>query len=136
MDAVISIKRAAEKHLMEITPAVSTAFEGAYFEPPNGLYQRCQHVVKNPDDPVWASGYYRERVQFQVFVVGQLGNGTIEILTQAGKVREKFKKGTYLNEDGIGIFILTTPQIGGTSVVGDNIVVPVLIDLIGEVSLS
>lgn len=131
--AVLEITQAAEQRLLEITPSIPTAFEGVHFEPPAGMYQRCQFIISPPDDPVLGTGYYRERVEFQVFVSSPAGLGVGDALARAELIRDKFKKGTYFTSGAIKIHVLSTPQVAGTVPLGDRVVVPVMISLVGEV---
>lgn len=131
--AVAEITQAAEQRLLAITPSIPTAFEGVHFEPTSGMYQRCQFVISPPDDPVLGLGYYRERIEFQVFVSVPSGQGVGEALQRAELIREQFKKGTFFTSGSIRIYVLNTPQVAGTIIAGDRVVVPVMISLIGEV---
>lgn len=131
--AVLEITQAAEQRLLEITPSIPTAFEGVHFEPPVGMYQRCQFIISPPEDPVLGTGYYRERVEFQVFISSPAGLGVGDALARAELIRDKFKKGTYFTSGTIKIYVLNTPQVSGTVPLGDRVVVPVMISLVGEV---
>ena len=144
--AVLEITQAAEQRLLEITPSIPTAFEGVHFEPPTGMYQRCQFIISPPEDPVLGTGYYRERVEFQVFVSSPAGLGVGDALARAELIRAKFKKGTSFDTDIIAnwweyfnnpvfikVHVLSTPQVAGTVPLGDRVVVPVMISLVGEV---
>lgn len=135
--AIIEIKRAAERHLSSLTPSVQTGWEGVSFQPPaNTLYQRVQFTIKPPDDPVLGTGFYREKLTMQVFVVGMLNKGSSEVISRAELIRNYFKKGTTFLESGIRIHILQTPQVSGTMITGDRIVCPVLIELVAEIYSS
>lgn len=132
--AIVEIKRAAERHLNTLTPAVQIGWEGVSFTPPtNQLYQRVQFTIQTPDDPVLGTGFHRERITMQVFVVGMINKGTSEVLARAELIREKFKKGLVLNEGDVKIHVLRTPQISGTAVASDRIICPVIIELVAEV---
>ena len=132
--AIAEIKRAAERHLSTLTPSVLTGYEGVTFNPPsNTIYQRVQFLIQNPEDPVLGTGFYRERISMQIFVVGMLNKGTSEVLNRAELIRNKFAKGLVLNEGNIKIHVLRTPQISGTTVASDRIVCPVIIELVAEV---
>ena len=134
MAEIVNIKRACEKHLAALVPSVVTAYEGVNFDAPsNAMYQRCQFTISSPDDPVFGTGYHRERVQFQVFVVDPLGKGTTDALQRAELIRLHFAKGTTLVEGTTPLHVLTTPQIAGNSVSQGKVIVPVLIDLVAEV---
>lgn len=132
--SVKTVKKAARLHLAALSPQLPTAYEGFPFEvPSSGLYQRTQFVVQPPDDPVIGDKYYRERLEFQIFVVGPAGVGTTEVDTRAELLRTHFYKGFTMVVDNMRIYVLRTPQISGTSVVQDKVIIPVLIDLVGEV---
>lgn len=131
--AIIEIKRAAERKLNALTPAVSTAWEGVSFDPPTDIYQRVQFTIQTPDDPVLGTGFHRERVTMQVFVVGAANKGTSEVINRAELIRNHFAKGLVLQEGNVRIHVLTTPQIAGNTVVSERIICPVLIQLVAEV---
>ena len=131
MSAILNTKRASERRLN--TLGLPIAFEGSSFTPPNSLYLRCQFQIRNPDDPVIGDKYYRERIQFQVFVADVLNTGTGNALEKAELVRGLFPKGHTLIESGTRIYVLGTPQISGTIITNDRLVVPVMIDLVAEV---
>lgn len=131
--AIIEIKRAAERKLSALTPALPTAYEGVSFDPPNGLYQRVQFTIQAPDDPVLGTGFHRERMTMQVFIVGAANKGTSEVISRAELTRQHFAKGLVLQEGNVKIHVLRTPQVAGTSVVSERVICPVLIELVAEV---
>lgn len=131
--AIIEIKRAAERKLNALTPAVTTAWEGVSFNPPTDLYQRVQFTIQSPDDPVLGTGFHRERVTMQVFVVGAANKGTSEVINRAELIRNHFAKGLVLQEGNVKIHVLRTPQIAGNTIVSERVICPVLIELVAEV---
>lgn len=131
--AIIEIKRAAERKLSTLTPALSTAYEGVSFNPPNTMYQRVQFTIQTPDDPVLGTGFHRERMTMQVFVVGAANKGTSEVINRAELIRSHFAKGLVLQEGNVKIHVLRTPQIAGNTVVSERVICPVLIELVAEV---
>ena len=131
--AIEEIKRAAERHLAGMPSQWLTAYEGHSFVPPDGNYLSTQIRIDNPDDPTLGLGYHRERLQFQVFVSTKSGSGSGAAIRYAETIRDRFAKGTFLNESGIRIYVLTTPKVGSSVSIQDRLVVPVLIDLVGEV---
>lgn len=136
MQAIKDIKKAAEVRLASLTPALPTSYEGSNFTPPTGMYQICQVVIQPPEDPVYGTGYYRERVQFQVFVSAPSGAGTGDALARGELIRDHFAKGLTLSEGTTLIHVLTTPFLGSARIVNNRILVPVLINLTGEVLVS
>ncbi len=131
--AIIEIKRASERRLNALAPAVQTAWEGVSFDPPDGLYQRVQFTIQSPDDPVLGTGFHRERMTMQVFVVGAANKGTSEVINRAELIRNHFAKGLVMQEGNVKIHVLTTPQIAGNTIVSERVICPVLIQLVAEV---
>ena len=131
--AILEIKRAAERKLNTLSPALPTAYEGVTFNPPNGLYQRVQFTIQSPDDPVLGTGFHRERVTMQIFVVGAANKGTSEVITRAELIRNHFPKGLVLQEGNVKIHVLKTPQVAGNTVVSERVICPVLIELVAEI---
>jgi hypothetical protein len=131
--AIIEIKRAAERKLNALTPAVQTAWEGVSFDAPNELYQRVQFTIQPPEDPVLGTGFHREKVTMQVFIVGTANKGTSEVINRAELVRNQFAKGLTLQEGNVRIHVLSTPQIAGNTIVSERVICPVLIQLVAEV---
>lgn len=131
--AILEIKRAAERKLNTLSPALPTAYEGVTFNPPNGLYQRVQFTIQSPDDPVLGTGFHRERVTMQIFVVGAANKGTSEVITRAELIRNHFAKGLVLQEGNVKIHVLKTPQVAGNTVVSERVICPVLIELVAEI---
>lgn len=132
--AILDAKRCTERRLLTLTPSVATGFEAVEFTAPNAvMYQRCQYVVFDPEDPTFPAGYHRERMQMQVFVADIKGKGTTAAITRAGLIRDLFYKGLTLTESNTKIHILNTPQIASAVITNDRVVVPVLIMLTVEV---
>lgn len=131
--AIIEVKRAAERHLQNLTPVIPTAWEGVSFTPPDSLYQRVQFIIQRPTDPVIGTGFYRETVTMQVFIVGATNKGTAEVISRAELIRNHFSKGFTMLEDNIRIHVLNTPQVTGTSITSERVICPVLIELVAEV---
>lgn len=131
--AIIEVKRAAERHLQNLTPVIPTAWEGVSFTPPSELYQRVQFMIQRPTDPVLGKGFYRENITMQIFVVGATNKGTAEVINRAELIRNHFSKGFTMLEDNIRIHVLNTPQVTGTSITSERVICPVLIELVAEV---
>lgn len=132
-DPIRLIRQALETTLVNMLPSVPTAFEGVDFDPPAGLYQRCQLLIRQPDDSVFGTAYYRENVDLQVFVVAPAGNGLGTALDQAAKLRETFLKGWVLQQGEVRLHVLRTPQLGSTMPADGKVVIPVTIRLTCEV---
>ena len=133
MRSLIKSKRACEKHLASLTPILPTAYEGVVFTPTNTMYQSCQFVIQSPDDPVFGTGYFRERFDFQVFVIGAYNKGTTEALERAELIRDHFHKGLTLTEEDITLHFLRTPKIAGSIISEGKLIIPILISVMSEV---
>ena len=132
-DPIRLIRQALETTLANVPPTVPPAFEGVDFDPPNGLYQRCQLIIRQPDDNVFGTAYYRENVDLQVFVVIPSGNGLGDALEHAERLRTTFFKGWYMQQGEVSLSVLRTPQIGSTMPADGKVVIPVTIRLTCEV---
>ena len=122
------IKKALEKHLAALTPSLATAYEALSFTPiPGTPYQRVQISTQRPENPTIGDDYYRDRGELQVFLCYPSNKGTGDVLTRAELLREHFKRGTTLVEGGSTVLITRTPQIAGSTIIGDRVIVPVLI---------
>ena len=130
---LLNIKKAFEKKLATLSPAIATAYEGVSFTPSTAPYQRVMLVPSQPLNPTIGTEHYREVGSFQVFLNYPANKGSGEAIARASQIRTLFKRGTTLIEDTTEVKILTTPQISGNSIVQDRIVVPVIISYIADV---
>lgn len=130
---ILNVMQESERLLLGIQPFVPTATEAVEFDPPSTIYQRMQFVISPPDDPVLGTGYHRERIEMQVFVVGEVGLGVAEVYSRAYLITSEFYKGKTFLAGDTRVHILETPQIGGTIVSNNRVVCPVLIPLTAEV---
>ena len=129
---ITNAKRALERRLATLAPSVPIAYEGVNFKPPAGMYLRTMFNVSTPDDPVLGDLYYRERLTFTVLVCDVLNKGTTTATEKAEQIRALFPKGLTLTETN-KIYILRTPQIQGSGITTDRLVVPVSISVVVEV---
>lgn len=128
MSPIVSTKKAVELRLA--TLGIPTAYENVEFNPvSNQLYLIAQFDIKPVTNPVVGDTYYREQIQFQVFVCDALNKGTASAFNTAEQIRILFSKGTFITQDGYRIGVLETPEIKGSAKTSDRLVVPVLIDL-------
>lgn len=131
MSAILNTKKAVERRLA--TLGLPTAYESVSFSPPNTLYLQTQFQIGTPEDPVLGDKYYRERISFQIFIADLLNHGTATAYNTAEQIRQLFDKGLTLIEGATRIYVLGTPQVSGSIVTNDRLIVPVLVDLIAEV---
>lgn len=134
MSAILNTKRACERALLALLPNIPIAFENVSFNAPTDkMYIRTQFALRGPLDTVTSSKYYRERISFQVFIIGLPNVGTASAISVAEQIRTRFDKGTCFTENGMRLMILNTPQISSSGVVENRLVIPVLIDVAAEV---
>ena len=122
-----------EQRLATGFPSLSIAYPNVSFTPPDSLYLRCQMVVKKPEDPVRGSAYRRENIDFQVFVVAPYNKGEGEALDIASQVAELFKRGTSISGTGIIVQVFESPQIGGSGIAGNRLIIPVITNVVTQV---
>ena len=130
---ILDTKRAVERKLNTLLPAIPTAYEGVTFSPPSGIYQYVQFVIGKPTDPVLGTEFHRENIEAQIFVCDVLGKGTANVLARAELTRELFTKGTFMLENNTRIHVLETPKIQGVLPTKDRLVVPIIVPLTVEV---
>lgn len=131
--AIKEVQKAVREHLKTATPELPTAQENIPFTPPDTMYQRLQFVVSTPTDPTFGTYFYRENIEAQIFVVDELGIGTGNAITRAELIRDLFRKGLTLNEGGVRMHVLRTPQVAGAVVAADRVIVPVFVQITAEV---
>lgn len=130
-------KKIIETNLATTFPTIPIAYENAKFDPTNKpLYFAVQFVMQQPDDPVFAGRYYRERIQAQIFICSELNKGTSTALDKAEEVRSLFFKGFTQTDTGVIVHVLRTPQVAGGIKTFDRYVVPVYVDIVTEIDPS
>lgn len=134
MGVIKTAKKLVENKLKTITPALPIAFENISFAPPadGSKYLRCNLVTRKPDDSCIGGEYYKQPAVFNVFVMDKLNIGTGSAIDTAEVVQQLFKKTTTLEEGNVRVQILETPQISGTAITSDRLVIPVIISLMIE----
>lgn len=124
---------AEEKRLATAFPSIPISYENEEFNPPSTTYMMVQSIPQEPVDPVFGSKYRRERLSFQVFIVGEINKGTGEVLTIAGQVRDLFERGVTIDVDNLRIQHFSSPKISGAMTMNNRVVVPVIIPVTVEV---
>ena len=132
--SITDTKRAIERLLTNTFSTLKIAYEGVDFKPPNDqLYLTVSFRVNQPDDPVFGREYYRENISCTVLVVDVLNKGTSGAYTVAGQIRDLLDKGNTFVEGSTRIHVLRTPQIAGSAITNQRVVVPVIISFVVEV---
>ena len=132
--AIVNIKKALERHLNLITPAISTAYENVNFVPVAGVpYQRVLVITDKTVNPVLGSDYYREEGVLQVFLAYPMNQGSASALGRAELIQKHFKRGTTLTEGSVQINFFRTGTIQGSLTTNDRLIVPITIPYTAEV---
>lgn len=132
--SIVDTKRAIERVITNTFSSMKIAYEGVDFKPPtNEMYLTISFRVNNPTDPTLGKEYYRENITCTILVVDAINKGTTAAYTQAALVREALDKGSSFQEGNTLIHVLRTPQIAGSSITNQRVVVPVIISLTSEV---
>lgn len=134
MGAIKTAKKLVENKLKTLSPSLPIAFEGVSFTPPSdgSKYLRCNLITRKPDDTCIGGSYYRQPAVFNVFVMDKLNIGTGSAIDTAELIQQLFNKKTTLEEGTTRVQVLETPQISGTAITSDRLVIPVSIYLIIE----
>lgn len=134
MSPIVSTKLHFEKALSIALGAEKLSLENVPFDPKTlDVYYIVQFVILDNDDPVLSTGYYREKIQLQIFVCDRKSKGTVSTIELAEVVRNLFPKGYTAVKDGYTMHVLTTPRINSTVQVDSRSIIPVLFDIIVEV---
>lgn len=128
------IKRALERRLSTLTPAIPTAYGNAVYKPvANQPYQRVVFVPRNPNNSTLGSDFYLEQGEFQIFLAYPKNAGEADALDRADAIRSLFKRGTFMLEGDVRVHILGTPSVRGSAVIEDRLVIPIIVNFEAEV---
>lgn len=131
----INIRRALEKALEALTPALSTAFENTQFTPVVGSpYQRVNLLRAIPADLERGRKLVELSGIFQVTLFYPIGAGTKDIEERAELLKTSFKPPMSIVESGTVVNIFKTAKIAPGYVDDDRFVVPVSIPWIAQVT--
>lgn len=130
----LKIRRAFEKSLKTLDPVFPTAYENVSFNPVKDVpYQRVQLVPFEPENPTFGDNYHREVGQFQIFLCFPLNKGTASAYEKAEQIKNFYRRGFTLVEDGIEVIIRTTPAISGGITANDRFIVPVSVEYFASI---
>jgi hypothetical protein len=122
-----AIRSALQVALNSITPALSTAWENASFNPVNGVpYQKVNLLFAQPENPEYGSSYVELGI-FQVTLMYPLSAGTAAADERSEILMDTFKRGSSFSAGGYKIIIDRTPEVMGGMRDGDRWAVPVKI---------
>lgn len=133
--SILIVRRALEKRLATMSPAIATAYENAGYTPVAGTpYQRAELLPNTPDNAVMGASVYWERGLFQVTLAYPTGTGSIAAATRAELIRTHFKRGTTLTESGVSVNVTHTPKIHPALIDGDRYCIPISIMYQAQIS--
>lgn len=129
------VRKAMEKRLALITPALATAYENVTFAPVAGTpYQRINLLPNTPDNRVMGSAVYFERGIFQITLCYPQGTGPGAAEARAQVVRAHFKRGTSMTESGVIVLITDTPRVSPAFMDGDRYCIPISVPFQAQIS--
>lgn len=133
----VTIRKALEKRLAAMTPALSTAFENVTFTPTAGTpYQRANLLPNTPDNAVQGAAMYFDKGIFQVTLAYPMGSGPNAAETRAQAVRDWFRRGTSLVEGSVTVHVTNTPRISPALIDGDRFCIPVSVPYLAQINLT
>ena len=94
--ADLYLQKALSKHLTNMTPTMSIAWENTNFTPTNGIAHLETWLLPIPTQPITLGPSYWEEFSgiFQVTCVYPAGRGTNDAKTKAAAIKTRFKRGT------------------------------------------
>jgi hypothetical protein len=108
--SALNIRRAFEKRLALMSPALPTAYENVNYTPVTGAaYQRASLLPAQPENVTLGDAYYREVGLFQVSLYYPVNVGSATAETRAESVISHFKRGTAMIEGGQTVLVTRTP---------------------------
>ena len=129
------IRKALEKKLAALTPAIATSFENAGYTPVTGTpYQRVNLLPNTPDNSIQGSASYFERGIFQVMLCYPIGTGPAAAETQAQLTRAHFKRGTSMVESGVTVVVMDTPRVSPAMIDEDRYCIPLSVPWQAQIS--
>lgn len=132
-----TIRKALEKHLAAMSPALSTACENVSFAPVTGVpYQRVNLLPNEPDNSAQGPGMYFDRGILQVTLCYPQGSGPAAAEARAQLVRDWFQRGTTLVEGDVSVIVTTTPRISRGEPDGDRFCIPVSVSYQAQINVT
>lgn len=133
--SLILIRKALEKKLATLTPALVTAYENAPYTPVTGTpYQRINLLPNTPDNSTMGTVLYFERGLFQITVCYPAGTGPNAAETQAQAIRALFKRGASMSESAITVIVTNTPRVSPAMIDGDRYCIPITVQWQSQIS--
>jgi hypothetical protein len=97
---------------LTLSPTMQIAFQNVPFTPPTGGYLRASHFPNTTNQiTLGDTGINRHEGIFQIDVFTPENEGIIKAMEIAGTIEQHFKRGTYINNDGVLVRIMQPPEI-------------------------
>nr|WP_315467152.1 phage tail terminator-like protein [uncultured Undibacterium sp.] len=131
----INIRRALEKTLAGLSPALSTAYENMKFTPVAGTpYQRANLLRATPSDLEMSRKLVELSGILQVTLFYPIDAGTKDIEERAELVKELFKPPMSIVEGGTVVNIFRTAKIAAGYVDEERFIIPISIPWTAQVT--
>lgn len=115
------IKRAFEKRLALMSPAISTQYENVAFTPvTNVAYQKAFLLPAQPENPTLGDAYRRAVGVFQVTLCYPINTSSAIAKARADAVVNHFKRATSMTEAGQTVLVTRTPSVSPSFVTDDR----------------
>jgi hypothetical protein len=107
------IRRALEKHLAALAPALPTSWDNVGFSPPadGSVYQEAKLVPNEPNGEMMDTLTYIEQGFLQVALCYPQGKGPRDAENRVDALRRHFRRGTTLIEGGVVTEIVRIPAV-------------------------
>jgi hypothetical protein len=132
----VTIRKALEKRLAAMSPALVTVYENTEYTPVAGTaYQRANLLPAEPDNSAMGGTYYLEQGLFQVTLCYPQKVGPNAAQARAELLKTQFKRGTTMEESGLTVIVMRTPTIMPAYIEGDRYCIPVSIQYQCDINL-
>lgn len=126
--SIVKISAAFETRLALLSPALATAYENAAYTPvTNTPYQRIKLLPAQPENPTLGDGYYREVGICEIVLFYPINTGRGLAQAKADAIKNHFKRGTAMIEQGITVKVSRTPTVSQGIADGDRYAIPISI---------
>lgn len=130
--SLVNIRKALEKRLAAMTPALSTAYENAPYSPTVGTpYQRAFLLPVGTNTLSFCGDFWDQGI-FQINLTYPKDTGTAAAYARADLIRAQFADKTVMTETSVRVVVRGTPDIAQGFVADDRFVVPVSIRFYAE----
>ncbi len=135
--SIVLVRSALEVALAAMSPALSTAWENADFDPVIGTpYQRVHLLPAPPVNPEMGGHLHTEQGIFKIVLSYPLEAGPAPASSRAELIRATFYRGRSFTASGVTVFVQNTPEISSGRAEADRWEVPVNIRFFAHIVRS